>query len=131
MDDFSRRVNPLISNAPSASRGLGRLTLDVRQDLPPWKQSAFVGASLIFGLAISIAILAAAGIPPLTLASELAGVLTAENLRGVLVQAAPLILVGLGASLAFRIVFGNLGIEARLIFGCIFDGVLSIYELVY
>jgi len=67
----------------------------VRQDLSPWKQAAFVGSSLILGLTISIAILAVAGIAPLTLASELAAVLTAENLRGVLIQAAPLILVGL------------------------------------
>src|SRR5882672_6044219 len=129
MDDFSRQADSLISPAHSASRGLGRLTLDVRQDLSPWKRAAFVGASLIFGLAISIAILAAAGIPPLTLASELAGVLTAENLRGVLVQAAPLILVGLGASLAFRIGFWNLGIEGQMIFGGIFAAAISIYDV--
>ncbi|MBR0752000.1 ABC transporter permease [Bradyrhizobium jicamae] len=119
----------MISPAPSASRGLGRVTLDVRQDLSPWKQAAFVGASLIFGLAISIVILAVAGIPPLTLASELAGVLTAENLSGVLVQAAPLILVGLGASLAFRIGFWNLGIEGQMIFGGIFAAAISIYDI--
>src|SRR5882724_13192656 len=129
MDDFSRQADSLISPAPSASRGLGRLTLDVRQDLSPWKRAAFVGSSLVFGLAISIAILAAAGIPPLTLASELAGVLTAENLRGVLVQAAPLILVGLGASLAFRIGFWNLGIEGQMIFGGIFAAAISIHDV--
>jgi len=129
MDDFSRQADPLISPAPAASRGLGRLTLDVRQDLSPWKQAAFVGSSLVFGLAVSIAILAAAGIPPLTLASELAGVLTAENLRGVLVQAAPLILVGLGASLAFRIGFWNLGIEGQMIFGGIFAAAISIHDV--
>jgi simple sugar transport system permease protein len=89
----------------------------------------FVGGSLILGLAISVAILAAAGIAPLTLASELAGVLTAENLRGVLVQAAPLILVGLGASLAFRIGFWNLGIEGQMIFGGIFAAAISIYDI--
>jgi len=129
MDDLSRQAGPLTSPAPSASRGLGRLTLDVRQDLSPWKQAAFVGTSLIFGLAISIAILAVAGIAPLTLAGEFAAVLTAENLRGVLIQAAPLILVGLGASLAFRIGFWNPGIEGQMIFGGIFAAAISIYEV--
>src|SRR5260221_10121147 len=101
--------------APSVapSRHLGRITLDVRQNLPPWKQAVFVGGSLILGLAISVAVLAAVGVSPVTLASELASVLTAESLRGVLVQAAPLVLVGLSASLAFRIGFWNLGLEGQ------------------
>ena len=129
MDDLSRQAGPLISPAPSASRRLGRLNLDVRQDLAPWKQAVFVGASLMSGLAISIAILALAGIAPLTLASELAGVLTTENLRGVLIQAAPLILVGLSASLAFRIGFWNLGIEGQMVFGGIFAAAISIYDV--
>jgi len=111
MDDVSSQpASPELTSPVKASRGLGRLTLDVRQDLSPWKQAVFAGGSLLVGLAISVAILAAAGIAPLTLASELAGVMTAESLRGVLVQAAPLILVGLGASLAFRIGFWNLGL---------------------
>ena len=129
MHDILRRAEPLTSPAPAAPRGFGRLTLDVRQNLPAWKQAVFVGSSLSLGLAISVAILAVAGIPPLTLASELAGVLTAENLRGVLIQAAPLILVGLGASLAFRIGFWNLGIEGQMIFGGIFAAAISIYDI--
>jgi general nucleoside transport system permease protein len=129
MDDLSHQAGPLSVPAPSVSHGFGRLTLDVRQDLAPWKQALFVGSSLIFGLAISVAILAVAGIAPLTLASELAGVLTVENLRGVLIQAAPLILVGLGASLAFRIGFWNLGIEGQMIFGGIFAAAISIHDI--
>ncbi|MEH2469930.1 ABC-type uncharacterized transport system permease subunit [Nitrobacteraceae bacterium AZCC 2161] len=117
--------------APSVapSRHLGRITLDVRQNLPPWKQAVFVGGSLILGLAISVAILAAAGVSPVTLASELASVLTADSLRGVLVQAAPLVLVGLSASLAFRIGFWNLGLEGQMIFGGIFAAAVSIYDI--
>jgi general nucleoside transport system permease protein len=129
MHDILRRAEPLTPPAPASSRSLGRFTLDVRQNLSPWKQAVFVGSSLILGLAISVAILALAGIPPLTLASELAGVLTAENLRGVLIQAAPLILVGLGASLAFRIGLWNLGIEGQMIFGGIFAAAISIYDI--
>jgi general nucleoside transport system permease protein len=129
MDERSRRSDQLVVPDPPASRGFGRLTLDVRQDLAPWKQALFVGLSLVFGLGISVAILAAAGIAPLTLASELAGVLTADNLRDVLIQAAPLVLVGLGASLAFRIGFWNLGIEGQMIFGGIFAAAVSIYDI--
>ena len=110
-------------------RRFGRITLDVRQNLSPWKQTVFVGGSLLIGLVISVAILAVAGIAPMTLGSELAAVLTAESLRGVLVQAAPLVLVGLGASLAFRIGFWNLGIEGQMIFGGIFAAAISIYDI--
>jgi ABC-type uncharacterized transport system permease subunit len=130
MHDLTPQAGRLKVPAPStASRGLGRLTLDMRQDLAPWKQAAFVGTSLLVGLAISVAILAIAGISPYTLATELAGVMTAESLRGVLIQAAPLILVGLGASLAFRIGFWNLGIEGQMIFGGIFAAAISIHEI--
>jgi general nucleoside transport system permease protein len=108
---------------------LGRLTLDIRQQLSPWKQLAFLGGSLAFGLAISVAVLAFAGIAPGTLLSELAGTLNADSLRAVLVQTAPLVLVGLGASLAFRIGFWNLGLEGQMIFGGIAATGVSIYAI--
>ena len=76
--------------------------LDVRQSLPAWKQALFLGGSLAVGLAISVAILAVAGISPIELGGELLAVFNADSLRAVLVQAAPLMLVGLAASLAFR-----------------------------
>jgi simple sugar transport system permease protein len=130
MHDLPRQAAspPTVASAP-ASRHFGRITLDVRQDLSPWKQAVFVGGSLILGLAVSVAILAVAGISPVTLGTELAGVLNAESLRGVLVQAAPLILVGLGASLAFKIGFWNLGLEGQMILGGIFAAAVSIYDI--
>jgi ABC-type uncharacterized transport system permease subunit len=112
---------------PSASRS--RFVLDVRQSLPAWKQSVFLFASLAVGLAISVGILWAAGISPIELAGELAGVFNSDSLHAVLVQAAPLMLVGLGASLAFRIGFWNLGLEGQMVFGGIFAGGVSIYEI--
>eukprot|EP01035_Chromulina_nebulosa_P030402 gene30404-40393_t len=115
--------------SPPPGRRFGRITLDVRQHLPAWRQALIVGAFLTVGLAISVGILAWAGIAPVTLGSELAAVLTAESLRGVLVQTAPLVLVGLGASLAFRIGFWNLGIEGQMIFGGIFAAAISIYDI--
>lgn len=129
MHDVSGQPASPLTPPIARSRRFGRITLDVRQNLSPWKQAIFVGGSLIIGLAISVGILAMAGISPLTLGSELASVLSAESLRGVLVQAAPLVLVGLGASLAFRIGFWNLGIEGQMIFGGIFAAAVSIYEI--
>src|SRR5258707_3473007 len=110
-------------------RRVGRLTLDIRQQLSPWKQLGFLAASLAVGLAISVAVLALAGIAPGTLASELAGTLNADSLRAVLVQTAPLVLVGLGAALAFRIGFWNLGLEGQMIFGGIAATGVSIYAI--
>jgi general nucleoside transport system permease protein len=123
---------PVLMSKPEskpAHRHLGRLTLDMRQQLSPWKQSGFLAASLAIGLAISVAVLDVAGIAPATLASELAGTLNADSLRAVLVQAAPLVLVGLGASLAFRIGFWNLGLEGQMIFGGIAATGVSIYAI--
>jgi general nucleoside transport system permease protein len=116
-----------ISAKPNPNRL--RLVLDVRQSLPAWKQSLFLGGSLAVGLAISVAVLAVAGISPIELGGELIGVFNADSLRAVLVQAAPLMLVGLAASLAFRIGFWNLGLEGQMLFGGIFATAISVYQI--
>jgi simple sugar transport system permease protein len=112
-----------------AGRRLGRLTLDIRQHLSPWKQAAFLAGSLALGLAISVAILDVAGIAPGTLMDELGAAFNAGSLRAVLVRAAPLVLVGLGAGLAFRVGFWNLGLEGQMIFGGIAAAGVSIYGI--
>lgn len=43
----------------------------------------------------------------------------AQNLSAVLVQAAPLLIAGLAAAIAFRVRFWNIGIEGQMIFGSI------------
>ncbi len=110
-------------------RHFGRLTLDMRQHLSWWKQLGFLAASLAIGIGISVAVLDIAGIAPPALLDELAGTLNVDSLRAVLVQAAPLVLVGLGASLAFRIGFWNLGLEGQMIFGGIAATGVSIYAI--
>jgi general nucleoside transport system permease protein len=122
-------LSPEARAAVKASRSRLRLVLDVRQSLPAWKQALFLGGSLAVGLAISVAVLAVAGISPIELGGELIGVFNADSLRAVLVQAAPLILVGLSASLAFRIGFWNLGLEGQMLFGGIFATAISIYHI--
>lgn len=103
--------------------------LDVRQSLSASQQTIFVAAALAVGLALSLAILWIAGISPLDLAGELVNDFNGDNLHAVLVQTAPLTLVGLAASLAFRIGFWNLGLEGQMIFGGIFAAAISIYEI--
>jgi ABC-type uncharacterized transport system permease subunit len=119
-----------VSQTPAKARpNRSRFVLDVRQSLPAWKQALFLTGSLAVGLTISVAILAVAGISPIELAGELVGVFNANSLRAVLVQAAPLMLVGLAAALAFRIGFWNLGVEGQMLFGGIFAAGVSIYEI--
>lgn len=120
---------PPSSPQPPPRRRLGRFTLDMRQTLSPWKQAGILAGSLAIGLIISVAILDVAGIAPLDLAGEFAGVFNADSLRSVLVRAAPLILVGLGAGLAFRIGFWNLGLEGQMVFGGIAATAVSIYGI--
>jgi general nucleoside transport system permease protein len=76
-----------------------------------------------------VAILAVAGIAPMQLAQELGSMFNATSLHNVLVQTAPLMLVGLAASLAFRVGFWNLGLEGQMLFGGIFAFAISIYEI--
>jgi simple sugar transport system permease protein len=121
-------LNSAVSH-PKTIHGRSRFVLDMRQSLPPWKQALFLGTSLVIGLAISVAILGAAGISPFQLAEELAGIANTTSLRGVLIQAAPLILVGLAAGIAFRVAFWNLGLEGQMLFGGMFAAALSIYDI--
>jgi ABC-type uncharacterized transport system permease subunit len=128
MHDVSA-LSPEIRTSTKVNPNRVRLVLDVRQSLPAWKQALFLGGSLAVGLTISVAVLAVAGISPIELGGELVGVFNAGSLRAVLVQAAPLILVGLAASLAFRIGFWNLGLEGQMLFGGIFAAAVSIYQI--
>jgi general nucleoside transport system permease protein len=101
----------------------------MRQAISPWHQGVILAASLAVGLIVSVVILDFAGIAPLDLMHELAGVFNSDSLRSVLVRAAPLILVGLSAGLAFRIGFWNLGLEGQMIFGAIAATAVSIDEI--
>jgi general nucleoside transport system permease protein len=121
-------LNVSLAN-PKPRHGRSRFVLDMRQSLPAWKYGLFLGSSLVVGLTISVTILAVAGISPIRLAQELGGMFNATSLRSVLVQAAPLMLAGLAASLAFRVGFWNLGLEGQMLFGGIFAFALSIYEI--
>jgi general nucleoside transport system permease protein len=107
-----------------------RFILEVRLDMPPWKQAVIIGSSIVLGVLISAVILIVSGVPPADLVSEFAGnFFDAQSAQAVLVQAAPLILVGIGASIGFRSRFWNLGLEGQMIWGGIAATAISLYQI--
>jgi simple sugar transport system permease protein len=111
---------PVSAAAPAGFR-LGRLNLEVRQSLPRWKHALFIALSLGVGLAISVVLLAVSGIDVSSIYEEfiLLTFFDREGLSNVLIQASPLILVGLSAAVAFRVQFWNIGIEGQFFWGVI------------
>ena len=96
-----------------------RYALEVRAGMAwPW-QALVMAAAVLAGGAMSAAILVAAGVPAGNLVDEflVQTFFDAQNARAVLLQAAPLILVGIGASVAFKARFWNLGLEGQMIWG--------------
>jgi ABC-type uncharacterized transport system permease subunit len=118
---------------PAAIGGwrFGRVTLEVRQHMPLWHRAAILSAAIALGLAISVAILAAAGVEPSELFQEVVvdNLLVRENFLAVLRQTAPLMFVGLAAATAFRVRFWNLGIEGQMIWGAIGATAVSVMHI--
>jgi simple sugar transport system permease protein len=116
-----------------ASRRLriGRINLEVRQSISPWHQALILACAVLAGLGISAALLIAAGVKPAALIDEfVVETLTdPESLHSILFQAAPLIFVGVGAAVAFRVRFWNLGIEGQMIWGGIAATSVAFYEI--
>ena len=109
---------PVTSRRPLASR---RFALELRQQMAWHRQALILGVSLIIGRSVSAAILVAAGVPANELLNEfvLQTLFDKQSLQAVLFQAAPMILVGIAASMAFRARFWNLGLEGQMIWGAI------------
>lgn len=108
-----------------------RVTLEVRQHIGTPFRLATVAASLVFGLGISVAILVGAGINLGSIYEEFI-VFTFFNTAGlatVVVEATPLVLVGLAAAVAFRINFWNIGIEGQFFMGVVGATVVAIFDL--
>jgi ABC-type uncharacterized transport system permease subunit len=111
-------------------RPFGRMILEVRLDMPAWKQVVAVAGSILTGMFISAVILVASGVPPAELVNEFASnVFDQQSFQAVLVQAAPLILVGIAASIGFRARFWNLGLEGQMVWGGIAATAVSIYHI--
>jgi ABC-type uncharacterized transport system permease subunit len=116
------RIEPLLKR---------RYALEVRQQPSVGWQALVLSLAVLLGLAISAAILVAAGVPAEELANEFITqtLLDGQNLRAVLFQAAPMILVGLAGALAFRARFWNLGLEGQMIWGAIGATAVSLFDI--
>lgn len=110
---------------------LERVVLERRQSLPAWHQGLVFGASLTFGLALSAAVLVAAGVPPQALLRELVVqvFLTRSGLAQTLTMATPMVLLGLSAALALRLRFWNIGVEGQVLLGAILATLVAINGL--
>lgn len=106
------------------------LLLEVRLDIPLWARGLISLAAVIFGLILSAAILALAGVAPSRLVTEFASsIADPQSFQATFNQAAPLILIGIAASFAFRARFWNLGIEGQMIMGGIAATAISLGKI--
>jgi simple sugar transport system permease protein len=123
----------LAAAGPGGRAGLvfGRLTLEVRQSLSPAKRGLFVAIGLGTGLAIALVVLAASGVTPRNVYDEFVLYTFARprGLGAVLVECAPLILVGLAAAVAFKVQFWNIGLEGQFLFGAIGATAVAQYDV--
>jgi len=116
---------------PRRSFKIGRLVLSIREHPSRARQAMAIAVSVLVGLAVSCLTLMLAGVPAADLADEfiVQTFLDPDNFRAVLSQAAPLILVGVGAALAFRVNFWNLGLGGQMIWGATAATAISIYKI--
>ncbi|WP_375462745.1 ABC transporter permease [uncultured Methylobacterium sp.] len=109
----------------------GRVSVEIRQHAPGWYQALLLAGGIGAGLAVAAAILVATGVGLSDLVQEfvVAVVTNPTNLSAVLVQAAPLAIVGLSAAVAFRVRFWNIGIEGQMIFGAVAATAVAIHDV--
>jgi general nucleoside transport system permease protein len=130
MPDRNAASPPLALSIGRGALPLPRFVLEVRLDIPAWQQALIIGGSIVIGMLVSAIILVISGVPAADLVSEFAGtVFDAQSFQAVLVQAAPLILVGVAASISFRARFWNLGLEGQMVWGGIAATAVPIYQI--
>ena len=108
-----------------------RPNLEIRDYMDAWQQALIVSAGALVGIAISVAILLFLGVELSALWNEFVvfNFTSQKNISAVLVQAVPLIIVGLSAGVAFKARFWNIGIEGQVIFGAIGATMIAIYDI--
>jgi simple sugar transport system permease protein len=121
---------PLLSAAPEPPRR-GRLTVEIRQHAPGWYEGLVLAGGLALGMVLAIAILLACGVGLSDLIQEfvVSVVSSPASLSAVLIQAAPLAIVGIAAAVAFRVRFWNIGIEGQMILGAIAATAVAIHDV--
>ena len=108
-----------------------KLTIEVRQQIPQSHRIYVISSAVIVGLLISLSILISVGVDLNSIYEEFI-VFTFFNSSGVstvIVEATPLILVGLCAAAAFRINYWNIGIEGQIFMGTVGCTLIAIYDV--
>ncbi|MAR79498.1 MAG: ABC transporter permease [Rhodospirillaceae bacterium] len=108
-----------------------RITIEVRQEIPQIRRFYVLTCALLFGLIVSLSILINVGVDLSSIYEEFI-VFTFFNSSGVsnvIVEATPLILVGLCAAIAFRINYWNIGIEGQIFMGTVGCTMIAIYDI--
>jgi general nucleoside transport system permease protein len=118
---FGPRPAGAVANPPRRFSPARHYALELRQDMAWHKQGIVLASSIAVGLAICAVILMAAGISGRDLFNEFVveTLGNADSIRTVLIQAAPLVMIGLAAAMAFRVRFWNLGLEGQMVWGAI------------
>lgn len=88
-------------------------------------------ASLLVAAALSIGLLALAGVPPVDLMREISTTAFSSTraFGSVLAQTTPLVVAGLATAIAFRANFWNIGLEGQMILGAIFASAVAIWNI--
>jgi simple sugar transport system permease protein len=109
---------------------LDRFALERRAVVPRSLAAASFLGSLLVALVLAALVLVAAGVPAGLLAEELVVqvFLTPDGLAQTVTTAIPLVLVGLGAAMAFRVGFWNIGLEGQLVLGAIAATAVSVAD---
>ncbi len=125
-------VNPTATEAaPPRRGGFGRFNLEIRQHVSPLRQTLVLLGGLAVGLIATAIVLMAAGVTLRGIYEEfiLSIFSSPMSVSAVLVQTAPLLVVGLSAVVALRVRFWNIGIEGQMIFGSIFATFVAIHNI--
>lgn len=109
----------------------GRFNLEIRQHVSPLRQTLVLTGGLLVGLIATAIVLMLAGVGLRGLYEEFIVSIFSSSMSvsAVLVQAAPLLVVGLSAVVAFRVRFWNIGIEGQMIFGSVFATFVAINNI--
>jgi simple sugar transport system permease protein len=115
--------------APRVARG--RLHVEIRQHMPAWRRALVLAGGLVAGLGAAAIVLVLAGVSAQNLVQEfvISTFSSTRSMSAVLVQAAPLLIVGLAAAVAFKVRFWNIGIEGQMILGSIFATYVATTDL--
>ncbi len=108
-----------------------RLTLEVRQRIGWVPRVAIIIGAVLFGLGICVAILVSRNVDVASIYDEFIvfTFLNSQGISTVVVHSTPLVMVGLAASMAFRVNYWNIGIEGQLFMGAIGCTIVAFFDI--